>query len=518
MADPSQFSDPFWSPLSDSSSYELASASVSYKTSLWNLVRNRFSRLATPDVASPKGAVSHTNSSLPSSDQTVGVNFRIGGLGTISVKSELPEQNLTFTIHSENPDTQPTLKLEITRDDCILKKRENDSDVYKRIPECLNLDPEERDRSKYFNQVMFPKGKTSALLDVSSSDKTTYWISVDRSNARIRYGQHLTNNSMTFMEVLFDPAKAGWMDHLASTKVSRDNNSLPFNDVNFNETPVTTDFPPLVVPQDQITLKQLEESSAMTWANLPEGCQKLYHNISGPNITVQSPSFPQLPEAIDQSCRDPNKVCGQILKKKAEKGEFKDPLETYLRITVGDNLANSPGIPYVMEIWPPGHSSPIHQHGNASAVIRVLYGSIDVTWFDALKTNRMPKEINNPVRLSEGDMTWLGEKQYQIHQLKNNSDKVCITLQCYQFEKHDTIHDEAFHWMDKNLQIKDFIPNSDMAYGLFVQKMKEEWEVENPKRAEHRLNSTHWVAIVGFYTIACLSYARYGSYFKKLVT
>ncbi|KAJ4172729.1 hypothetical protein NW754_002932 [Fusarium falciforme] len=317
---------------------------------------------------------------------------------------------------------------------------------------------------------------------------------------------------MTFMEVLFDPAKAGWMDHLASTK------SLPSNDVNFNETPVTTDFPPLVVPQDQITLKQLEESSAMTWANLPEGCQKLYHNISGPNITVQSPSFPQLPEAIDQSCRDPNKVCGQILKKKAEKGEFKDPLETYLRITVGDNLANSPGIPYVMEIWPPGHSSPIHQHGNASAVIRVLYGSIDVTWFDALKTNRMPKEINNPVRLSEGDMTWLGEKQYQIHQLKNNSDKVCITLQCYQFEKHDTIHDEAFHWMDKNLQIKDFIPNSDMAYGLFVQKMKEEWEAENPKRAEHRLNSTHWVAIVGFCTIACLSYARYGSYFKKLVT
>jgi hypothetical protein len=224
MADPSQFSDPFWSPLSDPSSYELASASVSYKTSLWNLVRNRFSRLATSDVASPKGAVSHANSSLSSSDQTVGVNFRIGGLGTISVKSELPEQNLTFTIHPENPDTQPTLKLEITRDDCILKKRENDSDVYERIPEYLNLDPEERDRSKYFNQVMFPKGKTSALLDVSSSDKTTYWISVDRSNARIRYGQHLTNNSMTFMEVLFDPEKAGWMDHLASTKVSQDNN------------------------------------------------------------------------------------------------------------------------------------------------------------------------------------------------------------------------------------------------------------------------------------------------------
>lgn len=129
-----------------------------------------------------------------------------------------------------------------------------------------------------------------------------------------------------------------------------------------------------------------------------------------------------------------------------------------------------------MEIWPPGHSSPIHQHGDASAVIRVLYGSIDVTWFDALEKGRTPKPINNTVRLSKGDMTWLGENQYQIHQLKNTRKTVCITLQCYQFEENDTIHDEAFHWIDDKLQIKDFVPNSDMAYGLFVQRMKEEWE------------------------------------------
>lgn len=151
-----------------------------------------------------------------------------------------------------------------------------------------------------------------------------------------------------------------------------------------------------------------------------------------------------------------------------------------------------------MEIWPPGHSSPIHQHGDASAIIRVLHGSIDAMQYDALKKNRIPKQIGNQVRLSEGDMTWLGEKQYQIHQLKNNTDKVCITLQCYQFEEHDTIHDEPFHWMDKQLQIKDFIPNSDMAYGLFVQKMKEEWGADNPKPVDCG-NSTQWVAIVGFF-------------------
>lgn len=91
-----------------------------------------------------------------------------------------------------------------------------------------------------------------------------------------------------------------------------------------------------MVSQDQITLKQIEEFSAMTWANLPEACQKLYHTISGPNITVKSPEFPDLPEAIDRSCRDPMKLCGGILESK--KGEFGSIDETYLRITVGDNL------------------------------------------------------------------------------------------------------------------------------------------------------------------------------------
>lgn len=114
---------------------------------------------------------------------------------------------------------------------------------------------------------------------------------------------------------------------------------------------MTTDFPPLVVPQDQITLKQIEEFSAMTFANLPKGCQKLYHNISGPNITVQSPDFPQLPEAIDQSCKGPNKLCWKILKQKEEEGEFHDPLETYLRITVGDNLVSPRTTPTIYQIF-----------------------------------------------------------------------------------------------------------------------------------------------------------------------
>lgn len=33
---------------------------------------------------------------------------------------------------------------------------------------------------------------------------------------------------------------------------------------------------------------------------------------------------------------------------------------------------DSPGVPYVLEIWPAGHFSPIHDHGDSNAVIKVV--------------------------------------------------------------------------------------------------------------------------------------------------
>ena len=50
-----------------------------------------------------------------------------------------------------------------------------------------------------------------------------------------------------------------------------------------------------------------------------------------------------------------------------------------MRVTLGTHRGFSPGIPYVLEIWPGGCESPIHNHGNAYAVIKVLHGAIKVT-------------------------------------------------------------------------------------------------------------------------------------------
>ncbi|KAM3551235.1 hypothetical protein MY1884_007827 [Beauveria asiatica] len=381
----------------------------------------------------------------------------VGGLGTISAKSNA-KNSIKFIVHSSDPSTQPTLTLDITGASCVLSKRDNDSVPDQKVADCK-----------------FPKGEASAYLNVASKkDPTVYWISVDRSNARFRYGQHFTNVSMTFLQKDFGNDHK-WMDNLRITDIAQDGNDIPNDDIRHNDLPVTVDLPPLVVTDQQISLEALESYSHTTIANLPATCQTLYHNVAGPNITVESPTFPQLPEAIEQSLKDPNKVCGKMLAEKKKLEPWITDKELYLRITVGDNLANSPGIPYVMEIWPPGHESPIHDHGDASAVIKVLYGNIDCTWYDNLQEDVVPRPLGPAVQLTKGNVTWLGKKQFQVHKLQNNYKTVCITLQCYQFDVDDKVHNEHFDMLTNERKKVAWSPTSDLAYGQFVGKMKAEW-------------------------------------------
>ncbi|KAE8327221.1 RmlC-like cupin domain-containing protein [Aspergillus sergii] len=439
MADPEHFTNPFWDPEPD----EILSGRIPYS----------------------------------SIEPAAGIEMTIGGLGTIAVRSKTTG-TLEFIVRSAGPDL-PTLKLTVTAESCVLQMKDNDSKPFRDIPVIeFPTEPRESEGPKKLPYIYYPKQPESAYLNVQSkTDPTVYWISVDRSNKRFRYGQHLTNASLTYLEAHFDgdrPSKQ-WMDQLKSTEIQQNGREIPTKDVRYDPLPVTMDKPPLVISDEQVSLEDLDKYTRTTYANLPPGCQDLYHNIAGHNVSLESPSFPQLAQAIDYSCRDPKLVCGKILEEKKKKDEFHDKLKTYLRITVGNNLANSPGIPYVMEIWPPGHSSPIHDHGKASAVIKVLYGSIDCSWYDAVQDGRKPQQVGKTTKLSKGDVTWLGDKQFQIHKLQNSYKTVCITLQCYQFEKSDKEHYEYFDFLDNSLHKDRFVPNSDSSYSKLVEELKIEW-------------------------------------------
>ncbi|GMG08906.1 unnamed protein product [Aspergillus oryzae] len=417
MADAEHFTDPFWAPEPD----EILSGGVpcSYNA------------------------------------PTASIEMTIGGLGTIAVRSKTTGQ-LEFIVRSAGPDS-PTLKLTVTAESCVLQMKDNDSEPFRDIPVIeYRAETRKSEGPKKLPYVYYPKQPESAYLNVrSKKDPTVYWISVDRSNKRFRYGQHLTNASLTYLEAHFDgdrPSKQ-WMDQLKSTQILQNGR------------------PPLVVSDEQVSLEDLDKYHRTTYANLPPGCQALYHNIAGHNVSLESASFPQLAQAIDYSCRDPRLVCGKILAQKQKKNEFHDKSKTYLRITVGSNLVGQPPS-IASSLFASNHIVSLE----ASAVIKVLYGSIDCSWYDAVQDGREPQQVGKPHKLSKGDVTWLGDKQFQIHKLENNYKTVCITLQCYQFEQSDNEHYEYFDFLDNDLHKDRFVPNSDRSYGELVEELKIEWD------------------------------------------
>jgi hypothetical protein len=212
----------------------------------------------------------------------------------------------------------------------------------------------------------------------------------------------------------------------------------------------------------------------MPSANLSTMGQKLYRCISGRRFVLDDREFPDFSKAIEYSIATPGCWCNTTLKKKATEFNKDKPnfAETYLRITLGQNNGESPGIPYVMEIWPAGHYSPVHNHGGADAVIRVLHGSIHVSLFPYLAASEPPFAVT---RFKEGDVTWISPTLNQIHQLKNVDKKTCVTIQCYMYETEDTAHYDYFDYVDDGGKIDPYEPDSDMDFLAFKALMRQEW-------------------------------------------
>ena len=249
--------------------------------------------------------------------------------------------------------------------------------------------------------------------------------------------------------------------------------------------PITKTVPLLVKDTNELTMDSIAQALYIPRANLSPTSQRLYHCISGKQFQLSTPDFPEFADAIEHSIATPGKWCYETLKQKATEFNKDKPntQETYLRITLGENNGESPGVPYVMEIWPVGHYSPIHNHGESSAVIRVLHGSIHVSLFPFLSDDAVTPFAQTT--FAKGDITWISPTLNQVHQLKNlpeNKD-TCITIQCYMYESSDKDHHDYFDYIESNKGIQYFEPDSDMDFIEFKKTMKKEWLELQAQRA-----------------------------------
>ncbi len=334
--------------------------------------------------------------------------------------------------------------------------------------------------------VINPKDGYHGGIDLNQACR--YWVSIDSLNKRLRYGKGEMRLSTALLDYQYDQPK---------NLFNKDENSEytfinGLKDFEVSEAislmtlwkdPVVIDPPVLVVPSSEFTMDAAAAATETTPTSLSKECQILYGNVA--DFQLNTPDFPDFEQAIEYSIRTEGCIGNQILKKKLADSPFdsgteqhspEDYKEVYLRITLGYSQGESPGIPYVMEIWPVGCASPVHHHGYTHAIIKVLRGSIDVDLYRMLPTEYSSNDPLQTATFHPNEVTYLMPEVNQYHLLKNNlnNSDTCITIQCYSYAQDDDQHYATFDYVE-NDELGHFDPISDYDFLAFKQKVKEEW-------------------------------------------
>lgn len=319
----------------------------------------------------------------------------------------------------------------------------------------------------------FPSGEqlidTKNQSGLVSAPEAYYWFSLDSQNQNICIGLGEPRLETLMYKYLFTQNEKEFLESLTNIVIHK-NSVKPLK---FLRDPITSNIPLLVVDTNGLTMDDVAEGRVMPVANLPTISKKLYDCISGPNFTLNTEDFPDFYDAIEYSLATPGLWCHEKIKRKSrEFNKVPNVYETYLRITLGQNNGESPGIPYVMEIWPSGHYSPVHSHAGAEAVIRVLEGGIHVKLYPFLSAQAKHFSKANFVK---DDVMWISPTLNQTHELRNFGSKTCVTVQCYMYDANDNKHYDYFDYLDNDGVIQKYTPDVDMDFLQFKELIHEEW-------------------------------------------
>lgn len=335
---------------------------------------------------------------------------------------------------------------------------------------------------------------TAGLVDISNNSGLVnhagayYWFSLDSQNQKLCAGVGEARIENVIYQYVFPAADK---DQYVATKAFLESLVViqtepgSIKGTRLLRDPITIGVPLLVKNTHHLTMDMIAAGSHLPKANMSLMAQKLYDCIAGQKFLLDTPDFPDFSKAIEYSIATPGLWCNKTLATKSREFNKDKPnlAETYLRITLNQNNGESPGIPYVMEIWPVGHYSPIHNHGDSEAVIRVLHGAINVSLFPFLCAEKDGIKPFGTANFVKGDITWISPTLNQVHQLKNldTNKQTCITIQCYMYDNENLTHYDYFDYIDADGKQQQYTPDSDMDFIKFKEHMRAEWAAR-PKK------------------------------------
>lgn len=315
-------------------------------------------------------------------------------------------------------------------------------------------------------------------------------MSVDKKNGYIRFGHGypLLENTIVQIGPLASCLSDDFVETCPIYNIATIAMATTLGDVETAVTkfPIVSHEPHLLVDHQDNTLEILSARSAVVPATLPAELQELYAMVAGDKVAMTDDDA----KYIDYCVKMPGCILYDILEKKRVADEFGDEKMVYVRATIGPDLGNSPGSPLVVEIWPPHCYSPIHDHADTVAVIKVLSGTITSTFYNPLaeQHNGEPEPLREG-DVTKGEVTYLTPELFQTHMLKNKKEVSCITIQSYYYLNSDYVHNETFHytesqpkgWPKVNPDNRDwdnlhlFNPGSDIQYEDALESARRFW-------------------------------------------
>ena len=241
-----------------------------------------------------------------------------------------------------------------------------------------------------------------------------FWFSLDAQNGRLRGGVGEARAETAVYEcklpAVTDAERRESKAFLESLTGFADfNGAAPLR---LLRDPVGRPLPLRVSPS--VSLDAIAGGLHLPASHLAPVARQMFDCVAG--CQLDTDDFPEFSQAIAASIA--GGWCRKRLAEKADEFSKTDPnpAETYLRITLGENAGESPGVPYVLEIWPAGHFSPTHSHANAEAIIKVLHGVIEVQLYPYLGPRAVPFATAD---FTAGDVLWISPTLNQVHRLTN---------------------------------------------------------------------------------------------------
>jgi hypothetical protein len=169
-------------------------------------------------------------------------------------------------------------------------------------------------------------------------------------------------------------------------------------------------------------------------------------------------------EAIRVSLNSPNGALRQLLEMKASRAGVTDPKSTYIRVDCFGKRIQSPCL---LEIWPGGHHSPIHEHAVSTGLMKGVFGRCDIMLYEGLSIS--PKQTAL-LAMTPERCSWMSPDHYQTHKVYCPMDAHDFAAT---FHLYTDTQSDVFKYRSESPphNIAEFVTESDITWGQFYKAL-----------------------------------------------